>query len=131
MTNLNTSVAPIAEEVPQGFWALGLSPLKKYATFQGRARRKEIFFFYLVMLLFSFGISLVGVILGIDENLLMGLIYLGFTLPGIAVAVRRMHDMNKSGWWILVPFYNLIIYFMAGQQGPNRFGPDPKTAPDL
>jgi uncharacterized membrane protein YhaH (DUF805 family) len=55
------------------------------------------------------------------------LIYLLFSLvPAIAVGVRRMHDVNKSGWFILIPIYNLILYCTAGTEGPNKYGSDPK-----
>ena len=55
------------------------------------------------------------------------ILQLALLIPSIALAVRRMHDNDKSGWWILVPIYNIIvIWFMEGTRGPNRFGPDPK-----
>ena len=46
-------------------------------------------------------------------------------LPSIALSVRRAHDSDKSGWWILMPIYNFILMCMSGTRGPNRFGPDP------
>ena len=48
-------------------------------------------------------------------------------VPGLAVAVRRVHDQDKSGWFVLVPIYNLILMFLEGTRGPNQFGPDPKA----
>jgi uncharacterized membrane protein YhaH (DUF805 family) len=51
--------------------------------------------------------------------------YLAILVPSIAVGVRRMHDQDKSGWFILVPIANLIFYCLPGTPGPNRFGPDP------
>jgi uncharacterized membrane protein YhaH (DUF805 family) len=64
---------------------------------------------------------------------LLGLYSLAVFIPNLAVAVRRMHDQDKSGWWILiglVPFIGgiwlLILYLIDGTRGPNRFGPDPK-----
>jgi uncharacterized membrane protein YhaH (DUF805 family) len=47
-------------------------------------------------------------------------------LPSLAVSVRRAHDSDKSGWWILVPIYNFLLMCFPGTVGPNRFGPDPK-----
>jgi uncharacterized membrane protein YhaH (DUF805 family) len=47
-------------------------------------------------------------------------------IPGIAVAIRRMHDVGKSGWFILIPIYNLILAVTEGQRGPNEYGEDPK-----
>lgn len=47
-------------------------------------------------------------------------------LPSIAVGVRRMHDVNKSGWYILIPFYNLFLALTEGTRGENQYGEDPK-----
>ncbi len=52
--------------------------------------------------------------------------YLGIIIPGIAVAIRRMHDVGKSGWYCLIPIYSLILAFTEGDKGPNEYGPDPK-----
>ena len=57
---------------------------------------------------------------------LLALFWLGTIIPAIAVSVRRMHDQDRSGWWILVPIANIIFLFIDGTRGPNRFGPDPK-----
>jgi len=51
---------------------------------------------------------------------------LAMLVPSIAVAVRRMHDVGKSGWFVLIPIYNLILALTPGQIGPNEYGPDPK-----
>lgn len=48
-------------------------------------------------------------------------------IPGLAVAVRRMHDVGKSGWYILIPVYNLILVLTPGNSGLNEYGPDPKN----
>ena len=48
-------------------------------------------------------------------------------IPSLAVAVRRMHDVGKSGWFLLVPIYNLILALTEGTKGENEYGPDPKT----
>ena len=57
---------------------------------------------------------------------LMLLFWLGTIIPAIAVSVRRMHDQDRSGWWILCPIANIIFLFIDGTPGSNRFGPDPK-----
>jgi uncharacterized membrane protein YhaH (DUF805 family) len=74
--------------------------------------------------------------LGIPGIVLM-LYSLAIFIPNLAVAVRRLHDQDKSGWWMLialVPFIGgiwlLILYFIEGTRGPNRFGPDPKAGGD-
>jgi uncharacterized membrane protein YhaH (DUF805 family) len=49
-------------------------------------------------------------------------------LPGVGVTIRRIHDVGKSGWFALIPFYNFVLMCTDGTKGPNRFGPDPKTS---
>ena len=111
-------------------WAL--MPLKRYADFSGRSRRKEYWFFIL-------GTWIVAIVLGTVEGIigmagtvggaygpLTLIFYLAILVPSIAVAIRRVHDQDKSGWFILIPIYNLILMFLEGTKGPNRFGSDPK-----
>jgi len=109
-------------------WYLGV--WKKYAVFSGRARRKEYWMFVLFNLIATFLLAFADVMLGLaDEsgNGVLGGIYgLAILVPSIAVAVRRMHDSNHSGWWILVPIVSLVLALMDGTRGPNRFGFDPK-----
>ncbi len=100
--------------------------LKNYANFNGRARRKEYWMFFLASVIINF-------IFGIFESFLpffktVGGIYgLVVMLPAIAVAVRRMHDINKSGWFILIPIYNIILLATEGEKGSNQYGVDPKN----
>ena len=67
-----------------------------------------------------------------DVGLVYALVFIGLLVPGIAVAFRRMHDIDKSAWWLLlglIPVVSLVLlYFFVqpGTVGPNRFGPDPK-----
>jgi uncharacterized membrane protein YhaH (DUF805 family) len=58
--------------------------------------------------------------------ILAGVVFLPPMLPIFALWCRRMHDINKRGWFALIPFYNLVLLFIRGTVGPNRFGPDPK-----
>ena len=108
--------------------------LKNYSGFSGRARRKEYWMFFLFNIIISFGIGFVlgfiGAILGNGPTLtnFVILIYsLALLLPAIAVAVRRMHDTGRSGWWIIVPFINLIFLCLDGEPHENKYGPDPKS----
>ena len=81
--------------------------LKKYAVFQGRARRKEYWYFFLFNLLFAYAVLFFSIWIKLPS---LYLIYvLASLIPGLAVGVRRMHDVNKSGWFILIPIYNLIL----------------------
>ncbi len=102
-----------------------LSVLKNYATFMGRARRSEYWYFVLFNLIFSFAIGFIGGFTGTE--ILSSLYTLAMIIPSIAVAVRRMHDVNKSGWYILIPFYNFYLAVSEGTPGDNEYGPDPKS----
>jgi uncharacterized membrane protein YhaH (DUF805 family) len=112
--------------------------LRKYATFTGRARRKEFWFFQLFVLLIGIALSLVDRMLGVldDETgfgVLSGIFSLAMFLPNLAVSVRRLHDTDRSGWWLLLCFIPLIgivvllvFFVLDGTRGTNRFGEDPK-----
>jgi uncharacterized membrane protein YhaH (DUF805 family) len=110
-----------------------LMPLKRYADFSGRSRRKEYWMYILGLWIAIIVASIIDGVLGLTGMIagvygpLTALVYLGTLIPTIAVAVRRVHDSDKSGWFVLVPIYNLILMFLEGTKGPNRFGPDPKN----
>lgn len=116
-----------------------LQALKKYATFSGRASRAEYWWFVLFNLLFGIAVAVLDVLLGtVTDNGtgVLGTLYtLAVLLPGIAVAVRRLHDTDRSGWFILLAFVPLaniaLLAFLLedGTSGPNRYGPDPKGRP--
>ncbi len=109
--------------------------MKKYAVFAGRARRKEYWMFVLFNIIIAFAIGFVlgfiGGVLGIGTALstpITTVYSLAVLVPGIAVAVRRMHDIGRSGWWILCPLLNLVYLCLDSQPGENEYGPNPKTA---
>ncbi|CAI8399845.1 MAG: Inner membrane protein YhaI [Flavobacterium sp. SCGC AAA160-P02] len=98
--------------------------LKNYATFSGRARRSEYWYFVLFNTIVSFIIGFIG---GLTELTVLGNIYsIGVLIPSIAVGVRRMHDVGKSGWFLLIPIYNFILAVTNGDSGSNKYGDDPK-----
>lgn len=108
-----------------------ISVLKQYATFSGRARRREYWFFYLFNSIVSFGFLIIDALL--STGFLSFLYGLAVLLPSIAVTVRRLHDTDRSGWWILItliPIVGAIVLFVFmlfdGTRGANRFGEDPK-----
>lgn len=104
-----------------------LKVLWNYANFRGRARRSEYWYFYLFNAIISF---VLGFIDGKLESSILGSLYtLVVLIPSIAVGVRRMHDVGKSGWYLLIPIYNLILAVTIGEKGPNTYGPDPKEQP--
>jgi uncharacterized membrane protein YhaH (DUF805 family) len=113
-----------------------LMPLRRYAEFSGRSRRKEFWMFFLFQMIVAVVLGIIEGMLGLTGMVagaygpLTLLFWLAVLVPGIAVAIRRMHDQDRSGWWILVPIVNLVFYCLEGTKGDNRFGPDPKgTAP--
>lgn len=119
-------------------------PLMRYADFSGRSQRMEywmftLFYTLVIMVLVGFAIffgSPAGEDHTLAENYFLGvtlLWVLGTIVPSIAVAVRRLHDQDKSGWFYLISFIPyvggfvmLIFMCLEGTAGPNRYGPDPK-----
>jgi uncharacterized membrane protein YhaH (DUF805 family) len=104
--------------------------LKKYAIFGGRASRKEYWMFFLLNFIIAFGLGIIGGLLKINpesgRSLLGDLYSLVILVPSIAVGVRRMHDVNKSGWYLLIPIYNFILVITKGTKGDNKYGSEPK-----
>ncbi|UOQ72851.1 DUF805 domain-containing protein [Hymenobacter cellulosilyticus] len=114
-----------------------LQALRKYAVFTGRARRKEYWMFVLFQVLIGIAAAIVDGILGTGfeygSGMVSALVTLGLFLPGLALGVRRLHDVNKSGWFWLIVFiplvgaiWLLVLACTEGTQGPNQYGPDPK-----
>lgn len=132
---------------------LMFQPLRKYADFSGRARRMEFWLFWL----FLIGIEIVfSILIGIAGGSMMAisdpnvgfaamsgpakglfglycLVMLGLLIPMLAVAFRRLHDTNRTAWWILIgliPFLGALVlfifYLLDGTPGSNKYGPDPK-----
>jgi uncharacterized membrane protein YhaH (DUF805 family) len=108
-----------------------VAAMKKYVDFQGRSRRSEYWYFYLVFFLASILAAIVDGALGLAGGQSSGpigaIVSLVHLVPNISAGVRRMHDINKSGWWVLVPIYNIFLLARNGEVGTNRFGQDPKT----
>jgi len=100
--------------------------MRLYATFDGRARRSEYWYFYLFSFILSMVASFGAGAVGIPALSLV--VSLALLIPHIAVAARRMHDVGKSGWFMLIPIYNLILALTPGEVGPNKYGQDPKGA---
>jgi uncharacterized membrane protein YhaH (DUF805 family) len=117
-----------------------LEALKKYAVFSGRARRMEYWYFVLFNLIVAFVLALIDTLLGTTTGvssfgLLSGIYGLAVLIPTLAVLVRRLHDIDRTGWWILInliPLVGTIVLLvfalMPGTPGSNQYGPDPKQA---
>ncbi len=132
----------IKNELVAGWY---LKVLRSYFVFTGRARRVEFWMFTLFNIAFLMIACLLDNLLGINFETGTGVmkgagpiftIYaLAVLIPSIAVAVRRLHDNNKSGWWIfisLIPLIGtiwlLVLFFMDSQPGSNKYGRNPKEA---
>ena len=100
-----------------------LKVLQNYATFKGRASRSEYWYFVLFNVIFSIVLGFVSGI--VDLPILYTIYSLVLLIPSIAVAVRRMHDVGKSGWFILIPIYGLILACTQGVKGENEYGTEP------
>jgi uncharacterized membrane protein YhaH (DUF805 family) len=128
--------------------------LKHYADFNGRARRKEYWMFVLFNIIFSlvwmFLITFIYAFINSsddsiqDERLAIAIMVANLSygialfLPGLAVFVRRLHDVGKSGWMLfvgLIPviggIWLFVLMVISGQQGENKYGPDPKISPEI
>ena len=112
--------------------------IKQYAVFNGRATRKEYWMFTLFNFLITFGIAIVsgilGSLMGTNQNILVNIYSLAVFLPSLGVAIRRLHDTGRSGWWLLISLIPLIgaivliVFFIEDSQpNDNQFGPNPKT----
>ncbi len=117
-----------------------LEVLKKYAVFNGRARRKEYWYFALLSILITIVLVIIDSVTGTfnDEaglGLLSGLYSLAVLIPSISVGVRRLHDTNRCGWWLLISLIPIIgtimlIVLFASDSKPeeNQYGLNPKVA---
>jgi uncharacterized membrane protein YhaH (DUF805 family) len=115
-----------------------LQALKKYATFSGRARRREYWFYVLFYVIIIVVLSVIDGIIGMNMGgagvgILTAIYILAVFLPTLAVLVRRLHDTGRSGWWFfiqLVPLvgFFILLYFLVSdsQPGTNAYGPNPK-----
>jgi uncharacterized membrane protein YhaH (DUF805 family) len=115
-----------------GFMGAITTCFSKYVTFQGRAARSEYWWWVLFVILVPLVVIALGAVVMSESSLpysVAGLFYLAIILPSIAVAVRRLHDTDHSGWWFFIQLVPAIgglwfLYFMviSGTPGPNRFG---------
>lgn len=110
--------------------------LKKYAVFSGRSHRTEYWYFFLFNLLIAIVLAIVDSIAKIG---LLNTIYsLAVLVPSLAVGVRRLHDTDRSAWWLFINVIPILggivfLYFMAsdGGFGDNKYGPSPKYQPSI
>ncbi|WP_373490032.1 DUF805 domain-containing protein [Parasphingorhabdus sp.] len=117
-------------------------PLRRYAEFGGRSRRREYWMFFLFTVLLGLGTALFDTLafgLEFDDNGPLSILTnVALLIPSLAVGVRRLHDVGRSGWWLLLFFVIiigwilLIVFFVTdGDHGDNAYGPDPKLYQDI
>ena len=113
---------------------------QQYSNFKGRSTRAEYWWWVLFVALASIALSLVDMAIGTynhetQKGLVSGLFGLGTLIPGLALGARRLHDINKSGWWLLmwlifwliIPLIVLLLWAAKqGDNGPNKYGSDPQ-----
>lgn len=108
---------------------------KKGAVFNGRASRAEYWYFFLFNFIIIIALNIIDAFIGITKNgigILTGIYYLVVLIPYIAVSIRRLHDTNHSGWWLLIsliPIVSIVLLIFLccdSQLGENRYGPNPQ-----
>lgn len=111
-----------------------LDVLKKYAVFSGRAQRAEYWYFLLFNLVIGFVLFFLGIFIGKIALFAYWIYVVAVLIPSIAVSVRRLHDTNRSGWWVLISFVPIVggiilLVFMVLDSDPNsnQYGPNPKS----
>ncbi|MEM6764419.1 MAG: DUF805 domain-containing protein [Bacteroidota bacterium] len=116
-----------------------LKVLRQYADFSGRARRKEYWMFTLFHVIFTVSAVMIdGLVFNMGFDSGFGFVYMGYVLatllPSVAVSVRRLHDVGKSGWFLMISLipligsiWLLVLYVTEGEQTENAWGPDPKS----
>ncbi|WP_136468606.1 DUF805 domain-containing protein [Flagellimonas onchidii] len=112
--------------------------LKQYADFKGRARRTEFWMFVLFNTIFAVALSYLDYLFDMEiGHTQLGILYVTYVLvtfiPGLAVSVRRLHDIGKSGWMLFIalipivgPIWLIVLYVTEGNSGNNPYGSDPK-----
>jgi len=131
--NLNSGEASIYAELPMvGFGDAISRGFSNYFTFSGRATRAENWWWVLFTIIGVVALSIVENIAGIPAAL-SGIFRLATLIPSFALGARRLHDINRSGWWqllwfaILIGWIILIVWAIKqGDKGPNKYGPDPR-----
>jgi uncharacterized membrane protein YhaH (DUF805 family) len=115
-----------------GFVEAVQSGFSNYVNFQGRAIRSEYWYWVLFVIILAVIAQIIDYVIGM--HVIYPICMLAVLLPGLGVSVRRLHDLDRSGWWLLLSFIPLVgaivlIYWdcQPGTAGDNKFGPNPST----
>jgi len=116
-----------------GFTQAISSGFSNYVGFSGRACRSEYWYWTLFAIIVAIVAAVIDVVVFPDMEVrpVSTIVSLALFLPGLAVAIRRLHDLDRTGWWFLIAFTGIglillfVWYCMKGTTGPNRYGPDP------
>ena len=118
------------------FVACYVDAWRKYINFNGRATRKDFWGFFLINILVSAVIAIVEEIVGMDDSFLSSVYSLAVICPNITLTTRRLHDVNRSGWWQLatpIPLLNFylayLVWIKRGTEGENKFGAPVEAKP--
>jgi uncharacterized membrane protein YhaH (DUF805 family) len=130
ITNIDGTNSVSVDKSPIDYY---IDAFRKYATFSGRATRAEYWWFYLVTIAVSILIGILESILNIPFGLISIIYSLASLIPNIAIQVRRLHDVDKSAWYMLLNFviiigwiWLLILNILDSTPGDNKYGPNPK-----
>ena len=140
-TNLISGEISVRTELPMvGFGEAIIRGFRNYATFSGRATRAESWWWVLFTVLTGIVLAVVDTLTGTmgmfgDSGLLGQLFALAVLVPSVALGARRLHDINRTGWWLLLWFVLVIGWVVLivwaikrGDKGPNKYGPGPRQA---
>jgi uncharacterized membrane protein YhaH (DUF805 family) len=140
-TNLISGEVSVGAELPMvGFGEAISRGFRNYATFSGRATRAENWWWVLFTTLAGIMLFVVDTVTGTigmfgDSGVLGQLFELAVLVPSLALGARRLHDINRTGWWLLLLFVIVIGWIVLivwaikqGDKGPNKYGPDPRHA---
>ena len=137
-TSTDSGARPVVGELPMiSFPDAVRRGFNLYSDFTGRATRAEYWWWTLFFVISFFALRILEAIPGIPAGILGLCFLLATIIPALAVGARRLHDINRTGWWLIlgvVPFFGLIALWVLaiyrGYEGPNRYGPDPRRAID-
>lgn len=99
----------------------------RYFEISGRSTRRQYWMFYLINIIALILFLAIDIIVGFESPFFYTGYAIGAIIPCFTVAIRRMHDSGRSGWWVVVPVVNLVFLCLNGHLGRNKYGDDPNA----